>query len=256
VKFISGNSGHSRDQVVAVSSQDGVFTRLRTGLGSVRARLAEDDAPQPRAGILRGPRFAALVAIAVLVATASGAAFAESYRGLYEWAGHHWLSGFWQDVFPLQVDEFIAVGELVLFVALLDGWRTRSRLGAWLVTLAGLAVSVAGNIGHVASPRITDRGTAAIPPLAAAAALAVGLGVLKRVVARRANPGAPELPPDPAVIRAALNGHAARAERLFSDDIAAGRVPGIRRIMTGMKVGDEKARLIQQHLRNAGGSDA
>jgi hypothetical protein len=58
------------------------------------------------------------------------------------------------------------------------------------------------------------------------------------------------------VIRAALNGHAARAERVFGDDIRAGRVPGIRRIMTGMKVGDKKAQLIQQHLRNAGGSDA
>jgi len=161
---------------------------LRTRLNGIRARFARmggDPAPQPRAGILRTPRFIALIAIAVLVATASGAAFAESYRGLYEWAGHHGLTGFWQAAFPLQVDVFIAVGELALFVALIDGWRTRDRLGAWLVTLAGLAVSVAGNIGHVASHRITDRGTASIPPLAAAAALAVGLGVLKRVVAFR-----------------------------------------------------------------------
>ena len=97
----------------------------------------------------------------------------------------HGLTGFWQAAFPVQVDVFIAVGELALFVALIDGWRKRDRLGAWLVTLAGVAVSVAGNIGHVASHRITDRGTAAIPPLAAAAALAVGLGVLKRVVAFR-----------------------------------------------------------------------
>jgi hypothetical protein len=193
-----------------------------------------------------------LLAIAVLVATASVAAFAESYRGLYEWAGHHEVTGFWQAPFPLQVDVFIAAGELALFVALIDGWRTRARAGAWLVTILGLAVSVAGNVGHVAGHQLADRGTAAVPPLAAAAALAVGLGVLKRVVARRANPGAPEPSPDPSVIRAALNGHAARAERVFSDDIAAGRVPGIRRIMTGMKVGDEKARLIQQHLRNAG----
>ena len=160
---------------------------LRTRLNSTRARFAGDDAPPPRAGILRGPRLAALFAIAILVATASGAAFAESYRGLYEWAGRHSLTGFWQAAFPLQVDVFIAVGELALFVALIDCWRKRDRLGAWLVTLAGLAVSVAGNIGHVASHRITDRGTAAIPPLAAAAALAVGLGVLKRVVAARSQ---------------------------------------------------------------------
>jgi len=183
----SGNSGHSRDQVVTVASQDGVFTRLRTWLNSIRARFAGDDTPPPHPGILRGPRLAALFAIAILVASASASAFAESYRGLYEWAGRHSLTGFWQAPFPLTVDVFIAVGELTLFVALIDRWRTRDRLGAWLVTLAGLAVSVAGNIGHVASHRITDRGTAAIPPLAAAAALAVGLGVLKRVVAARSQ---------------------------------------------------------------------
>ena len=50
------------------------------------------------------------------------------------------------------------------------------------MTLAGLAVSVAGNVGHVTGHSAADRLTAAVPPLAAAAALAVGLGVLKRVV--------------------------------------------------------------------------
>lgn len=140
-------------------------------------------APQPVMGaVLRVPRFAALVAIAVLVAAASLTSFAESYRALYLWAHHHGLTGPWAAIWPLQVDVFIAVGELALFVALADGWARRSRIGAWLVTLAGLGVSVAGNVGHVTGHSLTSRGTAAVPPLAAAAALAVGLGVLKRVV--------------------------------------------------------------------------
>jgi hypothetical protein len=80
------------------------------------------------------------------------------------------------------VDVFIAVGELALFVALVDVWASRSRTAAWLVTLAGLAASVAGNIGHVTGHSLAVRATAAVPPLAAASALAVGLGVLKRVV--------------------------------------------------------------------------
>jgi hypothetical protein len=175
---------------VNVTDRPSGSTRLRGQWSRLAALFRRQDAPDtPRSvrGILRGPRLAALLAIAALVATASGAAFAESYRGLYEWAGHHGLGGFWQAAFPLQVDVFIAVGELALFVALTDGWRKRDRLGAWLVTLAGLAVSVAGNVGHVASHRLTDRGTAAVPPLAAAAALAVGLGVLKRVVAARSR---------------------------------------------------------------------
>src|SRR5258706_12776584 len=43
--------------------------------------------------ILRAPRLAALVAIAVLGASASTVSFAESYRGLFLWAAHHGLSG-------------------------------------------------------------------------------------------------------------------------------------------------------------------
>jgi Protein of unknown function (DUF2637) len=164
--------------------------RIRRALQGLRRALGRHqdesrrDARQPaRTAILRVPRRLALTAIAALVAAASLVSFAESYRGLYVWALHHGLSGRWAAIWPLQVDVFIAVGELALFVALADRWAPRSRTAAWLVTLAGLAVSVAGNVGHVAgrSP-VTVRATAAVPPLAAAAALAVGLGVLKRVV--------------------------------------------------------------------------
>lgn len=140
-------------------------------------------------GILRSPRRAALAAIAVLVAAASAVSFAESYRGLWLWAHGHGLSGTWAVIWPLQIDVFIAVGELALFVALADRWPARSRTAAWAVTVAGLAVSVAGNVGHVAGHSPATWATAAVPPLAAAAALAVGLGVLKRVVAGHGVPG-------------------------------------------------------------------
>jgi hypothetical protein len=136
--------------------------------------------------VLRGARVLALAAVATLVAAASVASFMESYRALYDWAHEHGLSVRWSAVWPLQIDTFIAVGELALFVALVDAWQRRSRILPWVVTLAGLAVSVAGNVGHVgwAAP-IADKATAAVPPLAAAAALAVGLSVLKRVVEHR-----------------------------------------------------------------------
>jgi Protein of unknown function (DUF2637) len=149
-------------------------------------------------GILRTPRLAALLTIAALLAASSLVAFAESYRGLFLWARGHGVPGIWAAVWPLQVDVFIAVGELALFVALADRWAPRSRAAAWAVTLAGLAVSVAGNVGHVASREPAARVTAAVPPLAAAAALAVGLGVLKRVVEshhERARAGTAPTPP-------------------------------------------------------------
>jgi len=155
---------------------------------AARIRPQKTSHPATQPGILRGPRRAALVVIAVLVAAASLTSFAESYRGLYDWAREHGLSGVWAVIWPLQVDVFIAVGELTLFVALVDAWRRRSRAAAWLVTLAGLAVSVAGNVGHVHGNALASRATAAVPPLAAAAALAVGLGVLKRVRERHDGP--------------------------------------------------------------------
>jgi Protein of unknown function (DUF2637) len=136
----------------------------------------------PVTGTLSTARKAALTAIAALVAAASLVSFAESYRALLDWAQHHGLHGVWAVIWPLQVDVFIAVGELALFVALADRWEKRSRVAAWAVTLAGLAVSVAGNVGHIAGHSLASRATAAVPPLAAAASLAVGLGVLKRVV--------------------------------------------------------------------------
>ena len=136
--------------------------------------------------ILRVLRGAALTAISVTITAADSAAFAESYRGLWVWARHHGLSGIWAAAFPLQVDTFIIVGELALFVAMVDQWDRRHKAGAWAVTLLGLAASVAGNIGHVAAHDLQSRGTAAVPPVAAFAAMWVGLSVLKRVIAQAA----------------------------------------------------------------------
>lgn len=177
--------------------------------------------------VLRGPRFAALLVIAVLVAAASLVSFAESYRGLYLWAAHHGLAGGWAALWPLQVDVFIAVGELALFVALVDRWAPRARAGAWAVTLAGLAVSVAGNVGHAPAHGLAARVTFAIPPLAAAFALAVGLGVLKRVV--EAQPGSvPAAVPVAGVRRA--------------------RLPGVREIRERQNCGQETAKKIRAEL--------
>lgn len=142
--------------------------------------------------MVRGFRTVALSALALVITAASGASFAESYRGLFVWALNHGLSGFWAAAFPLQVDAFIVVGELSLFIAMTDRWRWRDRAGAWAVALLGLTASVAGNIGHVIGGDIQTRGTAAVPPLAAFAALWVGLGVLKRTLARRDQTGRTE----------------------------------------------------------------
>ena len=107
-----------------------------------------------RATLLRGPREpphrkAALYAIAVIAMLASANALAHSYAGLYGWAVHHRLTGWQAKSWPAEIDVFLAVGELALYVAYLDGWPARQRIWPWATALTGLAVSVAGNIGHI-----------------------------------------------------------------------------------------------------------
>lgn len=154
-------------------------------------------------------RKAALYAIAAIAILASANALAHSYAGLYDWAVHHRLSGWQAMSWPAEIDVFLAVGELALYVAYLDGWPARRRIWPWVTALTGLAVSVAGNVGHIqASPgdpvSVADRLTAAASPLAAFAGLSVGLLVLKmsrQHAVQRRPAAALVLAPPPAAVR-------------------------------------------------------
>ena len=206
-------------------------------------------------GILRAPRTAALIVIAGLVAAASLVSFCESFRGLYLSAGEHGLGGLWAAAWPLQIDTFIGVGELALFVALVDRWPVRSRAAAWTVTAIGLAVSVAGNVGHITGHDLASRVTAAVPPLAAAAALAVGLGVLKRTVAVYGSASVQHAPGTKIFGPGASsgNGHAAPergrdAAEIFTIELAAGEVPSVREIRRVMHLGQSKAQEVHAYL--------
>jgi hypothetical protein len=207
-----------------------------------RNRAPEPAAAADLTGVLRAFRTAALWAIGVLTAMADGAAFTESYRGLFEWAEHHNLAGFWAAAFPAQIDTFIVIGEMVLFVAMVGRWNWRDRASAWAVALLGLAVSVAGNVGHVAAHDLQSRGTAAVPPLAAFGALWLGLGVLKRIVRNgaRTAAGDAETPQD-----AAPGGHlAATLDGLAEAVRSLAARPGSASL-TGGDRGDETALLAE-----------
>ena len=141
-------------------------------------------------------RRAALYAIGMVAILASANALAHSYAGLYDWAVHHRLSGWQAKSWPAEIDVFLAVGELALYVAYLDGWPARQRIWPWTTALTGLAVSIAGNIGHIQAVSghpviLADRLTAATSPIAAFAGLSVGLLVLK-MTRQRAYIAAPE----------------------------------------------------------------
>ena len=125
-----------------------------------------------------------LVAIAIVAVAASGNALAHSYAGLYSWALQHQVSGWQARTWPAEIDVFLVVGELALYVAYLDGWPIRQRVWPWVTAVTGLVVSVAGNVGHVQAVAgvpvtVADRLTAAASPVAAFAGLMIGLLVLK-----------------------------------------------------------------------------
>jgi hypothetical protein len=135
-------------------------------------------------------RRAALYAIGAIAILASGNALAHSYAGLYDWAVHHRLTGWQARSWSAEIDVFLAVGELALYVAYLDGWPVRQRVWPWTTALTGLGVSIAGNVGHIqplpGHPVIlADRLTAAASPVAAFAGLSVGLLVVKMTRQRR-----------------------------------------------------------------------
>jgi hypothetical protein len=175
-------------------------------------------------------RRVALYAIAAIAILASGNALAHSYAGLYGWAVHHRLTG-WQALsWPAEIDVFLAVGELALYVAYLDGWPVRQRVWPWATALTGLVVSVAGNVGHIQPlpdqpVTVADRLTAAVSPLAAFAGLTVGLLVLRmnrqRTTGASSAAAAPFLHLVPANAEGANGCHATAADAMGASGSAA-----------------------------------
>ena len=133
-------------------------------------------------------------------------ALAQGYAGLYDWAVHHRLGGWQAMSWPAEIDVFLAVGTRPLH-RLPRRWPP-ATVWPWATALTGLAVSIAGNVGHIqASPGhpviLADRLTAATSPIAAFAGLSVGLLVLK--MTRQARPHAGSSP----AVRAGTGGRPA-----------------------------------------------
>src|SRR2546429_2841840 len=93
-------------------------------------------------------RRTALYAIGAIAILASVNALAHSYAGLYDWAVHHRLGGWQAKSWPAEIDVFLAVGELALYVAYLDGWPAPQRIWPWTTAVIRLAGRGAGDNGH------------------------------------------------------------------------------------------------------------
>lgn len=150
--------------------------------------FAVDDAPKAPVRTLAFPRTVALWIVSTLVGLGVVVSFMESYRALYWWAQTHQVHGTWAVIWPIQIDAFVAVGELALFVALTDAWQVKHRSLPWMITVAGLAASIAGNVGHAPTHDLFTRLTFAVPSVTAYVMLAAALGLLKRVIVNQPRP--------------------------------------------------------------------
>jgi Protein of unknown function (DUF2637) len=177
---------------------------------------------------LRAPRAAGLWLLGVLIPIATVAGFVLSYRGLYDWAVHHGWPWYLAPLFPLLIDLLIIAGEVVLFVAAIDGNTPRRvRVLAWVITVAFTGLSVAGNVSHAVTADWATRVGWGMPPVVLAVALGFGLGELKRQAAK---------------YRVPVSG------RVSAPRLVEYKPPVQRRLMDELGVGQEKARKFQRLL--------
>jgi Protein of unknown function (DUF2637) len=179
-------------------------------------------------------------AYAIAVGACLIAAFAESFANLISYFKHEQFPT-WQAWFaPSMVDIFTIGGETLVLIATVNRWERRYKIAGWAATVAGLAVSVAGNVGkdgwHVPVERAASY---AIAPLALAGLLALGLAIIKRAM----RPPAPAYSALPEPLLAGL--------AAFPHALNGGGVPGVDAIKTTVRCGQPRAQLIRDYLSGA-----
>lgn len=144
---------------------------------------------------------------------------------------------------PFGVDGLIVVGSVVLLQA-----APGQRWLGWVGVGPGVTISLFANVESGIGYGPLAAAWAGVP----AVAFFLATFMLERWLkaqAGRGVPGVPDAVSGPGTDLAALNGHAHAAAELFADDIAAGKVPGIRRIRSGLHLGQPKAEQVQAYLK-------
>jgi hypothetical protein len=151
--------------------------------------------------------------------------------------------------YPVTIDGLIVAASLVLLDAARHGESAPPM--AWVLLVAGIIVTLAANIAYGARDSLASAWWAMWPALAFIGTYEL-LMMLVRASARRtrAVPGVPEDVPGP---YSGLNGQRQAAREHFAEDLEAGRVPSIRAIREGLKVGQPKASEVQRYLRDLAG---
>jgi Protein of unknown function (DUF2637) len=179
-------------------------------------------------GFLAGSRTWALWVLAATIPLATLAAFALSYSGLYHYAltvgEPRWLAV----AYPAIIDLPFIAGEVVLFIAALEGGVPgRVRGYAWAVVGGFAVLSVAAQMGYL--PVRAGRG---LPPAVLAILLGFGLGELKRQAAKHR---------DDEKQRETVPGNVPAAGKPY-------RPPGIAKTKAAVGVGQPAAKRVQQFV--------
>lgn len=185
-------------------------------------------------GTDRGIRWSAVIAVAVV----AGIAGWVSYVHAYDVIRSHGEAGLVGRVYPGTVDGLIYCASMVLLDSARRGVRAPA-LARWLLA-AGIGATLFANVLAGLSWGVLGAVIASWPALA----LVGSYELLMALVRGQAAPVPDTVPGPPA----GLNGHGEAAAELFAGDLAAGNVPGVRRIRKALKVGQPKAQQVREYL--------
>ena len=190
-------------------------------------------------------RYRILTASAVLLVAAIAAVI--SYQHVVALAIRYGQPALAAYLLPVSIDGLVAVSSLVMLRAARIGvsapWLART--GLVLAVIATLACNVGYGVAH-GWPGALLSGWPAVA-FVVAAETAITMTRQRPAAPASEQPGTVPEPP------AGLNGHADRAAEIFADDLAAGTVPGVRRIRREMHVGQPKAQQVREHLAGLAG---
>jgi hypothetical protein len=125
-------------------------------------------------------------------------------------------------------------------------WAARSGLSTpWLarcMLALGVLATLGANIGYGAPYGVSGELLSGWPAVAFVGSVEMVLSMVRRARAEPATDTAVREPP------ASLNGQGHQPAEIFSEDLARGEVPGVRRIRREMHVGQPKAQQVRDYL--------
>jgi hypothetical protein len=246
-----------------------VTPRTRPGYGSLVSRVYPT-----RDGLIRG-------GMALVVLAVAAFAFTQSYSHIYDLARLHGESGTAARLLPLSVDGLIVAASL----AILDGGR-RDEPFSWLtwgMLVLGIVATIAGNIGYgygygpvgmiisswpaaaflgaMGIAEVKIRRSRSTPVSAAEVHVSGGIpdpypGLWESMAANEhaeveSLSTFHEVPPVPEPEREGESPSLPLPEeaQIFAEDLAAGRVPGVRQIRQELGCGQPRAQQVRDELK-------